>query len=95
MNNTLREIAELMAKEEAGWKDIQVLQTANSANVAELNELVKLGWCFGLQREGIKNVLMWGKVDAEQNFVEESRFKSKIEKEFNQICREAIGNPRY
>ena len=53
-------------------------------------ELTKLGWSFVLQRIGGTNVLMWGRVDDEQNFIEESRFESKAKQKFEAILREKI-----
>lgn len=95
MNDTIDKIASLIAKEEYTWRDTQIIKTAESTGVMVLDELVKLGWCFGLQRDARtgQNVLMWGRVDAEQNFIEESRFESKVKKEFEAICKEAMERP--
>lgn len=95
MNDTIDKIASLIAKEEYTWRDAQIIKTAESTGIMVLDELVKLGWCFGLQRDANtgQNLLMWGRVDAEQNFIEESRFESKVRKEFEAICREAMERP--
>lgn len=84
-----------MADEEYAWKDAQILKTAESTGIMLMSELNKLGWCFGLQRDSSTglNVLMWGRVDAEQNFVEQSRFESKVKQEFEAICKDAMRRP--
>lgn len=78
-----------MAEEEWAWREAQVIKTAETAGILSLNELVKLGWSFGLQRDANtgQNVLMWGWVDSEQNFIEDSRFESKVKREFEAICK--------
>lgn len=84
-----------MAEEEWAWREAQVIKTAETTGIMSPNELVNLGWNFGLQRDANtgQNVLMWGWVDSEQNFIEESRFESKVRKEFEAICREAMERP--
>lgn len=81
-----------MAEEEWAWREAQVIKTAETTGIMVMDELVKLGWSFGLQRDANtgQNVLMWGRVDAEQNFIEESRFESKVKQEFATICKEAV-----
>lgn len=84
-----------MVEEEYAWKDAQIIKTAESTGIMLMSELNKLGWGFGLQRDAVtgQNVLMWGRVDAEQNFIEESRFESKLKQEFEAICKEAMRRP--
>lgn len=95
MNDTIDKIASLIAKEEYTWRDAQIIKTAETTGILSPNELVKLGWSFGLQRDANtgQNVLMWGRVDAKQNFIEESRFESRVKQGFEDICREAMRQP--
>lgn len=95
MNDTIDKIASLIAEEEWAWRDAQVIKTAEATGILSPNELVKLGWSFGLQRDTNtgQNALMWGWVNSEQNFIEESRFESKVKQEFEAICKEAMGRP--
>jgi hypothetical protein len=90
MNDTIEKIASLMVEEEALWKGTVITQTMIDVDVWSRDELGKLGYAFGTKRIGTSNVLMWGKVDAEQNFVEESRFESKVKQEFEAICKDAM-----
>jgi hypothetical protein len=92
MNDTIDKIASLMAEEEWAWREAQVIKTAETTGILSPNELVKLGWGFGLQRDANtgQNVLMWGWADTEQNFIEESRFESKVKQEFERICKDAM-----
>ncbi len=79
-----------MAEEEFAWKESQIMQTMLSENVSLPEELSKLGWGFGLKQDsGQWNVLTWGKFTS-CNFVEESRFESKVKQEFEAICKEAM-----
>ena len=93
MNDTIEKIASLMAEEQGTWQAVQQLQTMVDLDNYSEEELAKLGWCFAEKRIGGQNVLMWGRVDAEQNFVEESRFESKVKQEFERICKEAMRRP--
>jgi len=95
MNDTIDKISSLMIKEEYAWKDAQIIKTAESTGIMVMDELTKLGWSFVLQRDAStgQNVLMWGRVDSEQNFIEESRFESKVKQEFEAICKEAVRLP--
>ncbi|MCA2593993.1 MAG: hypothetical protein IM526_02380 [Microcystis sp. M38BS1] len=92
MNDTIEKISSLMVEEEWAWRDAQVIKTAESTGIMVMDELTKLGWSFVLQRDAStgQNVLMWGRVDSEQNFIEESRFESKVKQEFEAICKEAM-----
>ena len=84
-----------MEEEQGTWQGLQLTQTMVDLDNYSEEELAKLGWSFGLQRDTAtgQNVLMWGRVDAEQNFIEESRFESKVKQEFEAICKEAMGRP--
>lgn len=95
MNDTIDKIALLIAEEEWSWRDAQIVKTAESTGIMSPNELVNLGWNFGLRRDAKtgQNILMWGRVDAEQNFIEESRFESRVKKGFESICKEAMRRP--
>jgi hypothetical protein len=95
MNDTINKIASLMAEEEFAWRESQILKTAETTGILSLNELVKLGWGFGLQRDTTtgQNVLMWGWVNSDNSFIEESRFESKVKQEFEAICKEAMRRP--
>jgi hypothetical protein len=93
MNDTIDKIALLMAEEEALWKGTVITQTMVDVDVWSRDELGKLGYAFGTKRIGGQNVLMWGRVDAEQNFIEESRFESKVKQEFEAICKDAMERP--
>jgi hypothetical protein len=93
MNDTIDKIALLMAEEEALWKGTVITQTMIDLDVWSKDELGNLGYAFGTKRIGGQNVLMWGKVDAEQNFIEESRFESKVKQEFEAICKDAMERP--
>lgn len=95
MNDTINKIASLMAEEESAWKESQVLKTAETTGILSLNELVKLGWGFGLQRDTVtgQNVLMWGWINRENMFIEEARFESKVKQEFEAICKEVMRRP--
>lgn len=95
MNDTIDKISSLMAEEEWAWREAQVIKTAETTGIMSPNELVNLGWNFGLQRDAKtgQNVLMWGRVDAEQNFIEESRFEPRVKQGFEDICREAMRQP--
>jgi hypothetical protein len=95
MNDTIEKIASLMAEEESAWKESQILKTAETTGILSPNELFKLGWSFGLQRDANTglNVLMWGWINGEQNFIEESRFESKVRQEFEAICKDAMERP--
>jgi hypothetical protein len=90
MNDTIEKIASLMAEEQGTWQGVQLLQTMTDLDNYSEEELAKLGWCFAEKRIGTSNVLMWGRVNDEQNFVEESRFESKVKQEFEAICKEAM-----
>jgi hypothetical protein len=93
MNDTIDKIALLMAEEQGAWQGVQLLQTMVDLDNYSEEKLAKLGWCFAERSVGGQNVLMWGKVDAEQNFVEESRFESKVKQEFEAICKDAMRRP--
>jgi hypothetical protein len=93
MNETIEKIAWQLAEEEALWKGTVITQSMIDLDVWSKDELGKLGYAFGTKRIGGQNVLMWGRVDAEQNFIEESRFESKVKKEFEAICRDAMRLP--
>jgi len=93
MNDTIDKIALLMAEEEALWKGTVITQTMIDLDVWSKDELGNLGYAFGTKRIGGQNVLMWGRVDAEQNFIEESRFESKVKQEFEAICKDAMRQP--
>jgi hypothetical protein len=93
MNDTIEKIASLMAEEQGTWQGVQLLQTMVDLDNYSEEELSKLGWCFAEKRIEGQNVLMWGRVDAEQNFVEEARFESKVKQEFEAICKEAMRRP--
>jgi hypothetical protein len=95
MNDTINKIASLIAEEQGTWQGVSLLQTMVDLDNYSEEELAKLGWCFALQRDSStgQNVLMWGKVNAEQNFIEESRFESKVKQEFEAICKEAMRRP--
>ena len=84
-----------MAEEQGTWQAVQQLQTMVALDNYSDEELAKLGWSFGLQRDTAtgQNVLMWGRVDAEQNCIEESRFESKVKQEFEAICKESMRQP--
>jgi hypothetical protein len=92
MNDTINKIASLMAEEEFAWRESQILKTAETTGILSPNELVKLGWGFGLQRDTAtsQNVLMWGWVNSDNSFIEESRFESKVKQGFEAICKEAM-----
>jgi hypothetical protein len=93
MNDTINKIAALMAEEQGTWQGLQLTQTMVDLDNYSEEELTKLGWCFAYKRIGTSNVLMWGKVDDEQNFVEGARFESKVKQEFERICKEAMRRP--
>jgi hypothetical protein len=93
MNDTINKIASLMVEEEALWKGTVITQTMLDLDIWSRDELGKLGYAFCTKRIGGQNVLMWGKFDAEQNFIEESCFESKVKQEFEAICKEAMGRP--
>jgi hypothetical protein len=93
MNDTINKIAALMAEEQGTWQGLQLTQTMVDLDNYSEEELAKLGWCFAYKRIGTSNVLMWGRADAEQSFIEESRFESKVKQEFEAICKEAMRRP--
>jgi hypothetical protein len=95
MNDTINKIAALMAEEESAWRESQILKTAETTGILSPDELVKLGWSFGLQRDANtgQNVLMWGWSNRENMFIEEARFESKVKQEFEAICKEAMRRP--
>lgn len=93
MNETIEKIAWQLAEEEALWKGTVITQSMIDLDVWSKDELGKLGYAFGTKRIGGQNVLMWGRVDAEQNFIEESRFESKVKQEFEAICKDAMERP--
>ena len=93
MNDTIEKIAWQLAEEECLWKGLQITETMLKLDNYSQEELTKLGWSFVLQRIGGTNVLMWGRVDDEQNFIEESRFESKVKQEFEAICKNAMRRP--
>lgn len=84
-----------MAEEEFAWRESQILKTAETTGILSPNELFKLGWSFGLQRDANtgQNVLMWGWSNRENMFIEEARFESKVKQEFEAICKEAMRRP--
>ena len=93
MNDTIDKIAWQIAEEECLWKGMQITQAMIDLDVWSRGELGKLGYAFGTKRIGASNVLMWGRIDAEQNFIEESRFESKVKQKFEAICKDAMERP--
>ena len=93
MNDTIEKIAWQLAEEECLWKGLQITETMLKLDNYSQEELTKLGWSFVLQRIGGTNVLMWGRVDDEQNFIEESRFESKAKQKFEATLNEIEYQP--